>query len=84
MYTLLTCLTPPHYVSMCLSLDKSLKLSSYCLFLCYIFPFIFFVYEIRPSVLLFELYEVVMSGPFIGDYTVWAMLIVEGRTVNYS
>ena len=44
----------------------------------------FFVYEIRPSVLLFELYEVVMSGPFIGDYTVWAMLIVEGRTVNYS
>ena len=37
----------------------------------------FFVYEIRPSVLLFELYEVVMSGPFIGDYTVWAMLIVK-------
>ena len=39
MYTLLTCLTLPHYVSMCLSLDKSLKLSSYRLFLCYIFVF---------------------------------------------
>ena len=85
MYTLLTCLTPPHYVSMCLSLDKSLKLSSYRLFLCYIFVFrYFFVYEIRPLVLLFELFEIVISGPFIGDYTVWAMLIVEGRTLTYS
>ena len=55
------------------------------MFLCYIFVFrYFFVYEIRPLVLLFELFEIVISGPFIGDYTVWAMLIVEGRTVNYS
>ena len=26
----------------------------------------------------------VISGPFIADYVVWALLIVEGRTVTYS
>ena len=32
----------------------------------------------------FELFYIVISGPFIADYAVWALLIVEGRTVTYS
>ena len=33
----------------------------------------------------FELLKyIVLSGPFIADYAVWALLIVEGRTVTYS
>ena len=37
-----------------------------------------------PLVFLFELFYIVISGPFIADYAVWALLIVEGRTVTYS
>ena len=36
------------------------------------------------SVFSFELFYIVLSGPFIADYAVWALLIVEGRTVTYS
>ena len=30
----------------------------------------------------FELFYIVLSGPFIADYAVWALVIVEGRTVT--
>ena len=30
------------------------------------------------------LFYIVLSGPFIAHYAVWALLIVEGRTVTYS
>ena len=33
---------------------------------------------------IFELFYIVLSGPFIADYAVCALLIVEGRTVTYS
>ena len=37
-----------------------------------------------PLVFSFVLVYIVISGPFIADYAVWALLIVEGRTVTYS
>ena len=39
---------------------------------------------LRPLVFSFELFYNVVSGPFIADYTVWALLIVDGHTVPYS
>ena len=53
----------------------------YVLHIC--FSFIFFT-QIRSLVFLFELFYIVLSGPFIAHYAVWALLIVEGRTVTYS
>ena len=38
----------------------------------------------RPLVFLSELFYIVLSGPFIAHYAVWALLIVEGRMVTYS
>ena len=38
----------------------------------------------RLLVLPFELFYIVISVPFIADYAVWGLLIVEGRTVTYS
>ena len=54
----------------------------YVLHIC--FSFIFFFTLVRPLVFSFELFYIVLSGPFIADYAVWALLIVEGRTVTYS
>ena len=34
---------------------------------------------VSPLVFSFELFYFVLSGPFIADYAVWALLIVEGR-----
>ena len=39
---------------------------------------------LRPLVFSFELFYIVLSGPFIAHYAVWALLIVEGCTVTYS
>ena len=47
------------------------------------FSFIFFI-QIMSLVFSFELFYIVISGPFIADYAVWALLIVEGRTMTYS
>ena len=44
---------------------------------------IVFCSEIRPIVFLFELFNIVISGPFTPDYAVWALLIVEGCTVTH-
>ena len=38
----------------------------------------------RPLVFLFELFYIVIAGPFIADYAVWALFIVEAGTVTYS
>ena len=38
---------------------------------------------LRPLVFSFELFYIVILRPFIADYAVWALLIVEGRTVTY-
>ena len=54
-----------------------------CLYVTYLF-FVHFFIQIRPLVFSFELFYIVISGPFISDYAVWALLIVEGRTVTYS
>ena len=48
------------------------------------FLFIFFYIQIRPLFISFEFINIVIAGPFIADYAVWALLIVEGRTVTYS
>ena len=40
--------------------------------------------HIRPLVFSFGLFYIVISGHFIADYIVWALLIVEGHTVTYS
>ena len=53
----------------------------YVLHIC--FSFIFFFFYINKAVS-FELFYIVLSGPFIADYAVWALLVVEGRTVTYS
>ena len=45
---------------------------------------LYFFIQIRPLVFSFELFYIVISGPFIADYVVWALLIVEGRTVTYG
>ena len=50
----------------------------------YIFVFRSFFTLIRSLVFSFELFYIVLSGPFIADYAVWALFIVEGRTVTYS
>ena len=47
----------------------------YVLHIC--FPFIFCI-QIRPLVFSFELFYIVISVPFIADYAIWALLIVEG------
>ena len=44
------------------------------LFMCYIFVSRFLVWIVLHCLI----------GPFIADYAVWALLIVEGRMVTYS
>ena len=39
--------------------------------------------KIRPLVFSFELFYIIISGPFIADYTVLTWLIVDGPTVTY-
>ena len=80
----LTCLTPPHYLCMCLSQVRSLLFSGCRLFMCYIFVFRSFFYIKRLLVFSFEFFYIVISGPFIAEYAVLALLIVEGHMVIYS
>ena len=54
----------------------------YVLHIC--FSFIFFFIQIRPLVFSFELFYIVIWGPFIADYAVLALLIDEGRMVTYN
>ena len=54
-----------------------------CLCVTYLF-FVHFFTQIRSLVFSFELFYIVLLGPFIADYAVWALLIVEGRTVTYN
>ena len=49
-----------------------------CLCVTYLF-FDHFFYINKAVSFSFELFYIVLSGPFIADYTVWALLIVEGR-----
>ena len=46
------------------------------------FSFIFLLYY-KAVIFSFELFYIVLSGPFIADYAVWALLIVEGSLVTY-
>ena len=51
-------------------------------FMCYIFVFCSFFYINKAVIFSFELFYIVISGLFIADYAVWALLIVEGRAVT--
>ena len=51
----------------------------------YIFVFrSFFVQKLGRLGCSFELFYIVLSMPFIADYTVWALRIIEGRIVTHS
>ena len=72
------------YVPVPIKLEASNSVVVVCLCVTYLFFVHFFVSIIRPLVFSFELFYIVISGPFIADFAVWALLIVEGRTLTYS
>ena len=73
------------YVCACPKSGACYSVVVVCLYKCvtHLF-FVHFFIQIRPLVFSFELFYIVISGPLIAEFAVWALLIVEGRTATYS